>query len=164
MEVYEKINLYLKTKELSKKEFSKRLLSMNVKLKNTGEIPSENTIYAYLNGRIGIKIELIPYIAEVLEIPEQLLFDDSSRTRKIYLKHILQNASSEEKEFIKSKVCSEQASKIYIPKDRFHTIQDLLVYAPEIFLENLESTLKNYKDLTLKFTKFSPPAFSKTIF
>jgi transcriptional regulator with XRE-family HTH domain len=153
MEVYEKINLYLKTKELSKKEFSKRLLSMNVKLKNTGEIPSENTIYAYLNGRIGIKIELIPYIAEVLEIPEQLLFDDSSRTRKIYLKHILQNASSEEKEFIKSKVCSEQASKIYIPKDRFHTIQDLLVYAPEIFLENLESTLKNYKDLTLKFTK-----------
>ena len=153
MEVYEKINLYLKTKELSKKEFSKRLLSMNVKLKNTGKIPSENTIYAYLNGRIGIKIELIPYIAEVLEIPEQLLFDDSSRTRKIYLKHILQNASSEEKEFIKSKVCSEQASKIYIPKDRFHTIQDLLVYAPEIFLENLESTLKNYKDLTLKFTK-----------
>lgn len=153
MEVYEKINLYLKSKKISKKEFSKRLLSMNVKLRNTGEIPSENTIYAYLNGRIGIKIELIPYIAEVLEIPEQLLFDDSSRTRKIYLKHILQNASSEEKEFIKSKVCQEQTSKIYIPKDRFHAIQDLLVYAPEIFLENLESTLKNYKDLTIKFTK-----------
>jgi hypothetical protein len=29
-----------------------------------------------------------------------------------------------------------------------------LVYAPEIFLENLENTLKNYKDLTLKFTKW----------
>ena len=153
MELYEKINLYLKSKKISKKEFTKRLLLTNVKLRNTGELPSENTIYAYLNGRIGIKIELIPYIAEVLEIPEQLLFDDSSRTRKIYLKHILQNASSEEKEFIKSKVCSEQTSKIYIPKDRFHAIQDLLVYAPEIFLENLESTLKNYKDLTIKFTK-----------
>ena len=153
MEVYEKINLYLKSKKISKKEFAKRLLLTNVKLRNTGELPSENTIYAYLNGRIGIKIELIPYIAEVLEIPEQLLFDDSGRARKIYLKHILQNASSEEKEFIKSKVCQEQTSKIFIPKDRFHTIQDLLVYAPEIFLDNLENTLKNYKDLTIKFTK-----------
>lgn len=153
MEVYEKINLYLKDKKISKKEFSKKLILLNVKLKNTGEVPSENTIYAYLNGRIGIKIELIPYIAEVLEIPEQLLFDDSSRTRKIYLKHVLQNASSEEREFMKSKVCQEQTSKINIPKDRFHKIQDLLVYAPEIFLDNLESTLKNYKDLTIKFTK-----------
>lgn len=69
------------------------------------------------------------------------------------MKHILQNASSEEKEFIKSKVCQEQTSKINIPKDRFHKIQDLLVYAPEIFLDNLESTLKNYKDLTIKFTR-----------
>ena len=34
--------------------------------------------------------------------------------------------------------------KINIAKDRFHTINDLLVYAPEIFLENLENTLKNY--------------------
>lgn len=84
MEVYERINLYLKDKKISKKEFSKQLLNSDVKLKNTGDVPSENTIYAYLNGRIGLKIELIPYIAEVLQIPEQLLFDDSSRTRKIY--------------------------------------------------------------------------------
>lgn len=153
MEIYEKINLYLKSKKISKKEFSKRLLSLNVRLKTTGEIPSENTIYAYLNGRIGIKIELIPYIAEVLEIPEQLLFDDSSRARKIYLKHILQNATSSEKEYIKSMICEEKNKKIQIPKDRYHAIQDLLVYAPEIFLQNLEQTLKNYKDLTLKFTK-----------
>lgn len=153
MEVYEKINLYLRTRKIPKKEFSRRLLSLDVKLRNTGEIPSENTIYAYLNGRIGIKIELIPYIAEVLEIPEQLLFDDSNRARKIYLKHILQDISSEEKELLKSKICEEQISKINIPRDRFHKIQDLLVYAPEIFLENLETTLKNYKDLTIKFTK-----------
>lgn len=153
MEIHEKINLYLKSKKISKKEFSKRLSAMNVKLKTTGEIPSENTIYAYLNGRIGIKIELIPYIAEVLEIPEQVLFDDSSRARKIYLKHILQNATSSEKEYIKSMICEEKTTKIQIPKDRYHAIQDLLVYAPEIFLQNLEQTLKNYKDLTLKFTK-----------
>ena len=153
MEVYEIINLKLQENKMSKKEFAIKLRNLEPKLNSTFEIPSEKSIYAYLNGRIGIKIELISYIAEVLEIPEQLLFDDSSRARKTYLKHILQNASSEEKELIKSKVCSEQTSKIYIPKDRFHAIQDLLVYAPEIFLENLESTLKNYKDLTIKFTK-----------
>ncbi len=153
MEMYEKINLLLKEKKLNKKQFALKLIQIEAKLKSTGEIPTIKAIYAYLNGNIALKIELIPYIAEVLEIPEQLLFDDSSRARKIYLKHILQNASSEEKEFIKSKVCQEQTSKIQIPKDRFHAIQDLLVYAPEIFLENLESTLKNYKDLTLKFTK-----------
>ena len=89
METFERINQLLKINKLSKKEFSKKLLALEPKLKNTGEIPSENTIYAYLNGRIGIKIELIPYIAEVLKVPEQLLFDDSEITRKMYLKHIL---------------------------------------------------------------------------
>lgn len=153
MEVYEKINLLLLEKKLSKKDFAVKLRNLEPKLNSTMEIPSEKSIYAYLNGRIGIKIELIPYIAEVLEIPEQLLFDDSGRTRKMYLKHILQNVSNEEKELIKSKVCAEQLSKITIPKDKFHNINDLLIYAPEIFLENLENTLKNYKDLTLKFTK-----------
>lgn len=153
MEVYERISLLLREKKLNKKSFALKLISLNPKLKSTGEIPTIKTVYAYLAGRISIKIELIPYIAEVLEVPEQVLFDDSSRARKICLKHILQNISSEEKELVKSKVCSEQSSKINIPKDRFHKINDLLVYAPEIFLENLESTLKNYKDLTIKFTK-----------
>ena len=153
METYEKINLFLKERKLNKKNFALKLLSLEPKLRSTGEIPTIKAIYAYLNGDIALKIELIPYIAEVLEIPEQLLFDDSSRIRKIYLKHILQNISSEEKELIKSKICSEQISKITIPKDRFHNINDLLIYAPEIFLENLENTLKNYKDLTLKFIK-----------
>ena len=86
MEVYEKINLLIQEKKLSKKDFSDKLRNLEPKLNSTLEIPSEKSIYAYLNGRIGIKIELIPYIAEVLEIPEQLLFDNSSRTRKIYLK------------------------------------------------------------------------------
>ncbi len=153
MEIYEKINLFLKEKKLNKKNFALKLISLEPKLKSTGEIPTIKAIYAYLNGDIALKIELIPYIAEVLEIPEQLLFDDSSRTRRIYLKHLLQNISNEEKELIKSKICPEQTSKINISKDRFHKINDLLIYAPEIFLDNLESTLKNYKDLTLKFTK-----------
>ena len=151
MEMHERINLLLKEKNLSKKEFAIKLRNLEPKLNNTLEIPSEKSIYAYLNGRVSIRIELIPYIAEVLEIPEQFLFDDSSRARKIFLKHILKDISNEEKELLKSKICPEQNQKIDISKDRFHNINDLLVYAPEIFLENLENTLKNYKDLTLKF-------------
>jgi len=42
---------------------------------STGKAPSESTIYGYLNGRREIKIELIPYIAEVLNITEQELFE-----------------------------------------------------------------------------------------
>lgn len=153
MEVYERINLYLKDKKISKKEFAKQLLNSDVKLKNTGDVPSENTIYAYLNGRIGLKIELIPYIAEVLQIPEQLLFDDSSRTRKIYLNHLLKDITSEEAELLKSRFCDEKQPISTVPKDRMHKIQDLLQYAPEMFLQQLENTLKEYKDLTMKFKR-----------
>ena len=153
MEVYEKISHYIKDRKLSKKEFAKLLIASSVKLRNTGDVPSENTIYAYLNGRIGIKIELIPYIAEILGIPEQILFDDSPRARKNFLKYILDSATSEEVELIKSKICDDKMTKINIAQDRFHKIQDLLIYAPEIFLDEVEKTLKNYKDLTIKFQK-----------
>lgn len=150
MEVYEKINFYLKNKKLSKKEFAVRLLMLEPKLKNTNEIPSQNTIYAYLNGRIGIKIELIPYIAEVLDIPEQLLFDDTQRTRKKFIKHILETLSSEERNILKTKICDDKSAKP-LALDRFYKIQDLLIYAPDIFLDKLEATLKEYKELALKF-------------
>lgn len=152
MDVYEKVNLQIREKNITKKEFAIRLRALEPKLKNTGEIPSEKSIYAYLNGRIGIKIELIPYIAEVLNIPEQLLFDDSLRARKVFLKYILNSLSSEEKELLKSRVCEEKAT-LSVPKDRYYKIQDLLIYAPEMFLSELETTLKEYKDLTLKFRK-----------
>jgi transcriptional regulator with XRE-family HTH domain len=153
MEVYEKINLLLKEYKISKKDFAIKLRAIEPKLKSTFEIPSEKTIYAYLNGRIGLKIELIPYIAEVLQIPEQLLFDDSSRTRKIYLNHLLKNITSEEAELLKSRLCDEKQPISTVPKDRMYKIQDLLQYAPEMFLQQLENTLKEYKDLTMKFRK-----------
>lgn len=152
MEVYEKINLLLREKGFNKKQFALKVIELEPKLKSTSEIPTLKAIYAYLNGNIALKIELIPYIAEVLQIPEQVLFDDSGRTRKLYLKHILNDISSEEKEFLKSKIC-EKKRDIKIPKDTYHTIQDLLVYAPDIFLSELEQILKDYKDLTLKLRK-----------
>lgn len=75
MEVVDKINYLLVEKNLSKKDFTKILQSLEPKLKSTGGIPSEQTIYGYLNGKREIKIELIPYIAEVLHVKEQELFE-----------------------------------------------------------------------------------------
>lgn len=74
MQVVEKINFLLQEKNMSKKEFAKRLRQISPKLYATGDIPSEQTIYRYLNGSRELKIELIPYIAEILEINEQELF------------------------------------------------------------------------------------------
>lgn len=74
MEVWEKINFILNEKNIAKKDFVDTFLSLEPKLKQTGEIPSIQTIYRYLNNQREIKIELIPYIAEALNISEQELF------------------------------------------------------------------------------------------
>ena len=153
MEIYEKINLLIKEKGMNKKEFSLKLIELEPKLKSTGEIPTLKAMYAYLSGDVALKIELISYIAEVLNIPEQLLFDDSGRSRKIYLLHILNSISSEEAGLLQTKLCDNKTIANIIPKDRLFKIQDLLMYAPDIFLSELETTLKEYKDLTEKFSK-----------
>ncbi|MBE0496455.1 MAG: XRE family transcriptional regulator [Campylobacterales bacterium] len=77
MEVYEKINYLLEEKRMSKKIFIEALIALQPKLKSTGEVPSFSTINGYLYGRREIKIELIPYIAEVLGVQEQELFETS---------------------------------------------------------------------------------------
>jgi len=75
MQVKDKINYLLKELGLSKRDFAQALLNLEPKLNSTGKAPSESTIYGYLNGGREIKIELIPYIAEVLGIKEQELFE-----------------------------------------------------------------------------------------
>jgi len=74
VELIDKINYLIKEKNLQKKDFVKMLQAIEAKLKSTGEIPSEQTIYGYLNGKRELKVELIPYIAEVLGVDEQELF------------------------------------------------------------------------------------------
>jgi transcriptional regulator with XRE-family HTH domain len=74
LEIIDKINYLIKEKNLQKKDFVKMLQAIEPKLKSTGEIPSEQTIYGYLNGKRELKVELIPYIAEVLGVDEQELF------------------------------------------------------------------------------------------
>ena len=74
MEVWEKINYLLIEKSMSKKDFVDKLIALEPRLKQTGEIPSVQTFYRYLNNQREIKVELIPYIAEALNISEQELF------------------------------------------------------------------------------------------
>lgn len=74
MEVWEKINYLIDEKGFTKKQFIDKLLNLEPKLKSTGEIPSASTINGYLYGQREIKIELVPFIAETLEVTEQELF------------------------------------------------------------------------------------------
>lgn len=77
MEVYEKINSILSRKNVTKRWFASRLIELEPRLKSTGEVPTEKAIYGYLNGTSSIKIELVPYIAEVLHISENELFSQN---------------------------------------------------------------------------------------
>ncbi|MDD4854288.1 MAG: helix-turn-helix transcriptional regulator [Sulfuricurvum sp.] len=74
MEVWEKINYLLEEKKITKQEFAHKLVALEPNLKRTGESPSAQTILGYLYGKRELKVELIPYIAEVLEVNEQDLF------------------------------------------------------------------------------------------
>lgn len=75
MEIHEKIEYLLKEKGIKKVSFVKKLLALEPKLKRSGLVPTEQTIYRYLSGSREIKIELIPYIAEVLEVGIGELFE-----------------------------------------------------------------------------------------
>ena len=74
MDIVEKINYLIEEKRLSKKEFALALQKLEPVLKSTGNLPNIQTIYGYLNGKRELKVELIPYIAEVLGVTEQELF------------------------------------------------------------------------------------------
>ena len=153
MEVYEKINEILRNNNLSKKSFSLKLIELEPKLRNTGEIPTINALYSYLSGDVSLRVELIPYIAEVLDIPEQILFDDSNRARMKMLKYILEDINSQERNFLINKLNSKETNtkSENVQKDIINSINDLLKYAPEPFLKNIEQALKDFKSLSDKF-------------
>jgi transcriptional regulator with XRE-family HTH domain len=70
----EKINLLIKDMGITRREFAKRLRELEPQIRSTGEIPSEQSIYRYLNGNRELKVELIPYIAHILGVNESELF------------------------------------------------------------------------------------------
>lgn len=152
MEVYEKINEILKKKKLSKKSFSLKIIELEPKLRNTGEVPTINALYSYLSGDVSLRVELIPYIAEVLDIPEQILFDESTNARMKILKYITEDINSQEYNFLIDKLNVKNISRIdKYDNETINSINELFQYAPEPFLENILSTLKNFKALTDKF-------------
>jgi len=118
MKVADKINYLLEEKNISKRDFSKKLLNLEPKLDGTGKAPSESTIYGYLNGGREIKIELIPYIAEALNVTEQELFNfDIEYATEYNIKH------------------SKDAREIL----------DLLQYAPKNMIEHIKNALYRFK-------------------
>ena len=118
MDIIDKINYLIKEKELQKKEFTYRLQLLEPKLKSTGNIPSEQTIYGYLNGKRELKVELIPYIAEVLNVTEQELFSSDLEYATQY--------------------------NIRYSKDA-REILDLLPYAPRSMIEHIKESLQKFK-------------------
>jgi len=126
LEVWEKINYLLKEKALSKQDFITKLLALEPKLKRTGEVPSASTINGYLYGKREIKIELIPFIAEALEIQEQELFNFQIEHELDYNLNQTKNARQ---------------------------LLMLLKYAPNSYVEHLIENLTNYKKLYIKNTK-----------
>ena len=126
VEVWEKINYLLVEKKISKKEFADRLVALDPKLKRTDESPSSQTILGYLYGKREIKVELIPYIAEVLGVSEQVLFTFDLE----YAQNYNYRQSKEVREIV-----------------------ELLRYAPVSVVVHIKEQLQKYKKLYDESTK-----------
>jgi len=163
MEVFERVNLIIKKQKITKRAFSNILRSLEPKLKITGEVPSENTVYSYLTGRISIPIELIPYIADALHITEQELFDTTRTTRKRYCKYFINNAEMEELEQFNSLMTSKITNNINVKNghvfmgsanlteisidEKLEKFKELLEFAPQKFLDKIIKKLEEYRKL-----------------
>ena len=142
MELYEKINIILKEKDITKKEFIGKFLLLEPRLKSTGEIPNYHSVYAYLNGKRELKVELIPYIAEALNVTEQELFDNNKEKRLEYLKSILKNPTKKE-----LKLINETFYKNHQNDETTEELLSLLPYASKPFIQNIIEKLKAMRRL-----------------
>ena len=88
MKVTQRINEILKEKNISKRELAKRLINLDMKASRTGEIPTESSIYAYLNGNIEIKADMLPFIADALGVFEQEFFCNAKNQNDTILKRL----------------------------------------------------------------------------
>ena len=123
MEVWEKINYLLEEKKISKQDFTNRLIELEPRLKRTSETPSTQTILGYLYGKRELKVELIPYIAEVLGVSEQELFNFNIEFATDY-------------NYKQSKEVRE--------------IINLLSYAPNSIIVHIKTQLEKYKNLHIE--------------
>ena len=143
MELYENINLILKENKLSKKDFAIKLQEILEK-ENYNKIPSDKSIYTYLSGKVPLKLELLPYIAQVLNTPIEFLFDNSGNSRIEILKYICNDLREDEKVYINHKL---NLPKLNSSKEIYSSINELFQYAPEQFIINVEDSLQQFKRL-----------------
>ena len=157
-QIYENINKIIKRKGLTRKEFAKKLMDLEPTVNRAGETPVLSSIYGYLNGRIIIPLNLIPFIAEVLNVTEQELFDTSDKTRKKCFKYFLENADKNELEYFNNFINSQIQNNININygkivmngqkiDNKLEELIQLFEYAPANFLEKVIKKLKIYKDI-----------------
>lgn len=144
MSLSQNIDKLIKVRGMTRKEFAYKLIDLKPTLNRIGEVPSLSAIYTYINGKASIKAELIPYIAEVLGVTEQELYNDTKKTRLKYLKHIFQNPTQEEMDFIKTILVQETNIKQHYTQEVKEVI-DLLEYAPLPFLDKIKDKLQNMK-------------------
>lgn len=129
MTILERINTILKAKNMTKRELANRIIALEYRAAKTGEIPTESSIYAYLNGSIELKADLLPYIAQALNIYEQELFSTEAKSQKI-LQKLYRNDI-----------------------EKYAEIIDLLEYVSPKTLETLESVLRKNKTQTESLNK-----------
>ena len=156
--VQENINRLIKQKGMTKKDFSEKLLKLKPTVSRIGEVPSTSAIYSYLNGRINIPVELISYVADVLDVSEQELFDTSSKARKKCFKYFLQEASKDELEYFYSFINSQIKNNVNVnygkiimnsetTDEKLEKFSELLKYAPADFMDKVLEKLEQYKKI-----------------
>ena len=159
LKIYENITVLIKKKGLTRKEFAQNLINLKPNVNRISETPTISTIYGYLNGRINIPIDLIPFISEVLDITEQELFDISSKTRKKCFKYFLENASKDELEYFNRFINTQINNNINInygnvimttknQNEKVEELVQLLEYAPTKFVDNVLDKLHKFKRIT----------------
>ncbi len=150
---------------MNKKEFAQKLIDLQPTVSRIGETPSVSAIYGYLNGRINIPIELIPYISELLDVTVQELFDTSPKSRKKCFKYFIENADYQELEYFNNFINSQITNNVNINygkvvmnsnilKSKDEKIENfiiLLEYAPANFMDKVLAKLEEYKKMEIDF-------------
>ena len=162
MNLHEKIDKLIKQNGMNRKEFAIKLMDLKPTLNRIGEIPSLSAIYTYLNGSTSIKAELIPFIAEVLDVTEQELFDTSEKSRKRCFKYFIENAEKKELEYFNSFINSQinygvniNYGKVILkgqkPNNKLEKLIELLEFAPNNFLDKAIKKLEEHKNISDDF-------------
>ena len=162
MEIYEKINFLIKEKNITKRKFSENLRALEPKLKSTGEMPTEKTIYKYLNGNINIPIELISTIAETLNISEQELFETNHHTKLKLFKYISKELDKKQFDYInqinnnasivsdiKNSYGKTQKNLNLYNKEKIEKLLSLLEFAPSPMIDKTIEKLEEIKKIAL---------------